>query len=222
MAMNQSRRSYRFVVAAAVTLAVAVGGSLLWLKHSQEKPRHAKRIVQHVTLIAPPPPPPPPEKKPPEPEPREEPIEPPEPRERPVKAPEEAEKPAEERLGLDAEGDAGGDPFGLEARRGGRALLSRSPGSSILWFKGRIESGVESRMQSLLASTAARKSDYSVTLDIWVDGNGRIVRAELSSASGKPEMDAALRNALSRLDLVVDRPPENMPQPVKIRLISKI
>jgi outer membrane biosynthesis protein TonB len=55
-----------------------------------------------------------------------------------------------------------------------------------------------------------------------VGPDGRITRTELSSGSGKPGVDQALRQALPKLHLGLAKPPpDNFPQPVKIRLTSR-
>jgi TonB family protein len=160
--------------------------------------------------------------KPPEPEVKEEKIPEPEPDKEPDKAPEEAEEPPGEQLGVDAEGGAGSDAFGLAARKGRRSILGGTPGSAIIWYGGQIKKGLEQQLQSLLTDSA-RQQAYSVVVDIWVGADGRVSRAELASGSGKPEVDAAIRSALPKLNLSLQKPPpENMPQPVKVRVTSRI
>ena len=93
------------------TLLIVV--AVFLLKDLFNKPPHTKKVVQQITMIQPPPPPPPPEVKPPEPEVEEEKIEEPEPEQEPEPAPEESNEPPAEELGLDADGAAGSDGFGL-------------------------------------------------------------------------------------------------------------
>lgn len=223
--MDKNKKFLRYlpgIVGLVLVLAIAVGVYLL--KDLFQKPAQTKKQVQQVTILAPPPPPPPPppEQKPPEPEVKEEKIPEPEPEKEPDKAPEEAEEPPGEQLGVDAEGGAGSDAFGLAARKGGRSILGGTPGSAILWYGGQIKKGLEQQLQSLLTDSA-RQQAYSVVVDIWVGADGRVSRAELSAGSGKPEVDAAIRAALPKLSLGMPKPPpENMPQPVKIGITSSL
>ncbi len=217
--------SKKYIWLRRLPVLLGVGFSLLlvlgiWLlKDKFQKPPQTKKVVQHITMIQPPPPPPPPpEVKPPEPEVEEEKIEEPEPE--PEPAPDDAAEPVGEELGLDADGSAGADGFGLAARKGGASLLGG--GNAIVWYGGQIKRQLEEALQSLLAGTAAMKNDYSVVLSVWVGVDGRISRSELVSGSGKPDVDRALRDALPRLRASIGKaPPENMPQPVKIRLRSR-
>jgi len=224
--VDKKKKLLRYLPAAVgLLLALLVGIGVWFLKDLFQKPVQAKKQVQQVTIIQPPPPPPPPPevKPPPPPEVKEEKIEEPEPEKEPDKAPEEAEEPASDQLGVDAEGGAGSDAFGLAGRKGGRSLLGGTPGSAILWYGGQIKKGLEDELQALLEGSEARKAGYSVTLDIWVGTDGKVSRAELAAGSGKPQVDAAIRSALPKLRLTLQKPPpDNMPQPVRIRLISRI
>ncbi|MCX7107553.1 MAG: energy transducer TonB [Methylococcales bacterium] len=204
------------------TLLIVV--AVFLLKDLFHKPPHTKKVVQQITMIQPPPPPPPPpEVKPPEPEVEEEKKEEPEPEQEPEPAPEESNEPPAEELGLDADGAAGSDGFGLAARKGGRSILGGSGGSSILWYGGQIKRLLEDELQALLADTPASKDSYAVVVNVWLGQNGNIERSELASGSGKPEVDQAIRAALPKLRLVLGKaPPENMPQPIKIRLTSRV
>lgn len=206
----------------AFSLLIVLG---VWLlKDNFHKPPQTKKVVQQITMIQPPPPPPPPpEIKPPEPEIKEEKIEEPIPDKEPEPAPEEANEPPAAELGLDANGTAGSDGFGLAARKGGRSILGGTPGSSILWYGGQIKRQVEDNLQNLLNDTAAMKNGYSVIVNVWVGPDGRITRGELAAGSGKADVDQAIRAALPKLRASIGKaPPDNMPQPVKIRLTSRV
>jgi protein TonB len=213
------------IIGVVLSLLIAVGVYLL--KDQLDKGPQTKRTVQQITVVAPPPPPPPPVQKPPEPEIKEEKIEEPqpepEPEQEPEPAPEQSDEPAGDQLGVEGEGGAGSDGFGLAARKGGRSLLGGTAGSVIHWYGGQIKRVLEDELHVHLADTHARKHNYSVVLHIWIGPDGRLSRAELASGSGKPEVDEALRTALPKLRLTMPKPPpENMPQPVKIRLNSRI
>lgn len=221
--MDKRKRLLRYLplgVGFVLTLLLAI--ALYVIQGKFEKPVQQKKQIQQITMIQPPPPPPPPpEIKPPEPEPEQ--IEEPEPEEEPEPSPEESEEPAGEELGLDAEGGAGADGFGLVGKKGGRGLLSGGGGSAILWYGGQVKRGLEEDLQSLLAGSSARKNRYTVQLNIWVGPDGRVKRAELAGTSGKNEVDSAIEAVLPKLKFSVNKPPpENMPQPLKIRVTSRL
>ncbi len=207
-------------IAAALLVFVAV----YLLKDFFHKGPQTKKVVQQITMIQPPPPPPPPpEQKPPEPEVKEEKIEEPQPEQEPEPTPEQADEPPAAELGLDAEGAAGSDAFGLAAHKGGRSILGGGGGNSIIWYGGQVKRQLEDSLQDLLADTPAAKSSYTVEIDVWVDAEGHFQRSELSSGSGKTDVDQAIRAALPRIKASIGKlPPENMPQPIRIRLTARI
>ena len=215
-------RNLPLLIGVVLTLVIAVG--VYCLQDMFQKPAQPKKQVQQITMIQPPPPPPPPpEIKPPEPEPEPEKLPEPEPEEEPEPEPDAAEEPAGDELGVDAEGGAGSDGFGLIGKKGGRGLLGGAGGSAILWYGGQVKRGLEDELQNKLADSPARKTAYAVQLNVWVNADGSVNRTELATSSGKSEVDQALRAALPSVHFSLPKPPpENMPQPLKIRVTSRI
>lgn len=224
---NRYQWMRRLAALPAILLGLAIALTVYWLRDAFEKPPQTKKVVQQITVIQPPPPLPP-EPPPPEEEIREQPMEEtqaenePEP-EPEAPAEEQDDTPAGEELGLDADGSAGGDAFGLAARKGGHSLLGGGGGGNAsIWYGGQVVRAVENSMQSALADTPAAGADYAVVVDIWIGSDGRMSRGELAGTSGNAEVDRALRQTLSRLRLSIGKaPPASMPQPVRIRLASR-
>lgn len=215
-------RNLPLLIGIVLTLVIAI--AVYFLQDTFQKPAQTKKQIQQITMIQPPPPPPPPPpelQKPPEAEPEKLPE--PEPEKEPEPAPEEAEEPAGEELGVDAEGGAGSDGFGLLGKKGGRGLLGGSGGSAILWYGGQVKRELEAQLQSKLVDSSIGKSAYTVQLNIWIAAGGSVNRVELSGSSGKPDVDQAIRAALPSVRFSLPKaPPENMPQPLKIRVTSRI
>jgi protein TonB len=219
--MNKKHIFLRYLpLGIGVVLAIAVGIAVYLLQGLFEKPAQAKKQVQQITVIQPPPPPPPPppEQKPPEPEPEPEKIEEPEPEPEPEE-PQAEEAPPGDDLGVDAEGGAGGDAFGLMGKKGGRGLIGGGGGNAVIFYGQHLQREVAEALQKSLGDKARGKR-YSVIANIWVGRDGGISRAELASGSGVVEVDEALREALAHLRVRLNEPPENMPQPVKVRIRS--
>ena len=196
-----------------IVLVVIVG--LLWvIRGMQEKPEQPKRqVAQVVKLIRPPPPPPEP---PPPPPPPEEKIEEPLPQETPEEAPPDEAAPAEQ-LGLDAEGVAGADGFGLAARKGGRDLLGTG-GAAFAWYTSSLKDRI---LEMLSDDERIRKGKYQVTVSVWVRDDGSIEQIKLRSTSGDRALDQAIEETLRRMHRAQDAPPLEMPQPVTLRIVSK-
>jgi len=199
-------------------VVVAVGGVMISVVRNflNTPATPPKQTAQQITLVAPPPPPP--QEKPPEPEVEEEvEIEEPEPLD---EMPEEAadEAPAGEELGVDAEGGAGGDGFGLIGRKGGRGLLEGS-GNPFSYYGSQVSRRIE---DALLNVEELRKRGYSVVLDVWVGTDGRVTRVELDSSTGSRETDALMNEAILRAQAVAQAPPPGMPQPIRLRISSRL
>jgi protein TonB len=195
-------------------VALVVFGLIWWIRGMQKPDQPKRQVAQKVELIRPPPPPP--EQPPPPPPPPEEKIEEPLPQETPEEAPPDEAAPSEQ-LGLDAEGVAGADGFGLAARKGGRDLLG-SGGAAFAWYT----SGLKDRMLDMLSEDERiRRGKYQVTVSVWVRNDGSIEQIKLRSTTGDRALDDAIEEALRRMQRAQEAPPLEMPQPVTLRIVSK-
>lgn len=207
------RRFVPLIVGAV--LVIGVTGALIWVIRDfmQAKPETPPRqVAQAVKLIRPPPPPP---EQPPPPPPPEEKIEEPLPQDTPEEAPPDESAPAET-LGLDAEGVAGSDGFGLAARRGGREI--GLGGSAFGWYTTLLKDSI---LDVLSEDEKVRRGSYQVTVRVWLTSTGDIERIRLASTSGSRELDTALEQALQKLGRVREAPPLEMPQPITLRIVSR-
>jgi protein TonB len=179
----------------------------------KDKPDTPKRAVPQVVKIIRPPPPP---EEPPPPPPEEK-VEEPLPQDTPDPEP-APDAPPGEQLGLDAEGVAGGDAFGLAARRGGSDLIGGGGGAAFAWYTGLIKDGI---LDVLSEDEHVRKGSYKLTVRVWLAGDGRVERIALLDSTGNAELDAAVEQALGRMRRVKEAPPLEMPQPVTLRIVSR-
>lgn len=220
--MRKSERLRLQLAIVIILLLVLVTGVVIGVRHLLGTPPLApEKVIRQISVLKPlPPPPPPPEvEKPPEPE-IEEKIEEPEPEQEPEPlpdAPPDAPPPGPD-LGLDAEGVAGSDAFGLAARKGGRGLAG-SGGGRFEWYAGQVRRGIE---DELLGFDDLRKAAYQVDVQIWVDERGGIRRYEITRGTGKPELDSRIRVALGQLHGIPETPPPGMPQPIKLRIKAQL
>jgi protein TonB len=202
------------IVALAAVAAVLLG---LWLKDVLVGDTPAKKPkLQQITLLKPPPPPPP-EQKPPEPEMKQEEvkIEQPQPDDAPKQADNDA-APGKD-LGVDADGSGAGDGFGLVGRKGGRDLLAGAGGR----FGGFTTVLRQQIQEHLSREKKLRSAEYKVVVYIWLARDGRVEKTELNGSSGNADTDGAIRQALAAMPLIRETPPEDMPQPVKLRITSR-
>lgn len=210
-----AKRKPRLLVLVLGLLAIFVvgGGFALIRGILSASPPQSKKVVQEIHVIRPPPPPP--DAPPPPPPPPDEKVDVHDPEPEPDPTPSN-EPPPSEQLGLDAEGSAGGDGFGLAARKGGRDLLATG-GSAYAWYGGLLKDQI---LEELGSETKARNGAYSASLKVWVRADGSFERIRLAQSTGNPERDRAIEAALSRLGRAPQAPPPDMPQPITIRIVS--
>jgi protein TonB len=200
----------------AILLTTTLGSAAVYYitQFISSPPPVPKKVVQTVQLIRPPPPPPQIE-KPPEQKVEEEKI--PEP-EQPQPETASDQPPAGDQLGLDAEGGAGGDAFGLIGKKGGRDLLA-SGGDRFAWYGSALKDDL---LSFLSEHQDIRQRAYSVNVRLWLDGKGSVTRVALSSSTGDRDLDRVLQTLLGSMEKVAQAPPADMPQPVQIRIVSRL
>ncbi len=204
-----------------VILVVAVLGivKLFLMDDSEDR----KRRAQMVTLLRVPPPPPPKVEKPPEPEikKKEEVVEP-----EKKQAPQESkdDRPAGRNLGVDAEGGAGSDAFGLMGNKGGRALLGGGSAELMRQYAGYlkiVQDELRKRVQQIMEQNGGiPKGKLHTTVKIQLDPRGTVVSYQILTASGDKNMDHAVMEALASSS-ISQPPPEGMPRRMSIRISSQ-
>ena len=213
--MIEKPRRSRFlplIIGTVAVTSVGVGAIAFVRSFLHSTPAPAKQVVQQIQLIRPPPPPP---DLPPPPPPPEEKVDVPDPQEKPDPTPSN-EPPPGEQLGLDAEGSAGGDEFGLAARKGGRDLLA-SGGSAYAWYAGLLKTQI---LDQLNSEKHARSGSYSVVVRVWIRNDGTVDRVRIDQSSGNRERDQAIEAAVSRISRLPQAPPTDMPSPISLRIVS--
>lgn len=209
-------RGYLPVVAISLGVIALVGG-VGWLVVSGmgDSAKPSRKLIQQVQIIRPPPPPPAPPPPPPEPEE----VDVPEPEEPEPEMAEADEAPAGDQLGLDAEGVAGADGFGLLGRKGGRDLLGAGSSDQYSWYGQVLKSDLIDKLAEI---RDIRRDRYSVVVRLWLAPDGRIQRFKVVTSTGDAGLDRDLVAALESLDRVSEMPPAGLPQPVRLRIVSRI
>ncbi len=201
-----------------VLLIVALSGGLIWfinvmLATPIEPP---KKTVQEIKIIRPPPPPPEVEEEPPPP-PEEEDVEIPE--DEPDIPDISEDLPSSEQLGLDAEGGAGGDAFGLVGKKGGRGLIGSGVGDRNIWYAGNVIKPAV--LDKLIEAAGVLALKYRIRLNLWVSESGEVTRFKLLETTGDPDIDRTINTALASLNRLKTLPPPNMPQPVRLEIVAR-
>ena len=212
-----AKRNRPKLIIGFVLIAVFIYVITVIIHFVSEKPvKHEKKIMP-IELFKPPPPPPPPPPKtePPPPEPEMEKINEPEPEPEPI--PDVPDQQPAGDTGLDAEGVAGTDAFGLAAKKGGHGLLGG--GDPNAWYAGTVR---DSLLDILAEHDEIRRKSYSAVIKIWLNPDGTVSRYEMSRGSNDPEIDKLLHKLISQFKKAKEVPPPGMAQPIKFKISSRL
>jgi protein TonB len=143
-------------------------------------------------------------------------------------APEES-PPINDRLGVDADGGPGSDAFGLAAKRGGRdiTLLGETsaggggrldPRIAFAGYAAGLERALQEQLQRL---PEVRAEEFSVVVRLWIARDGKVSRWEFARAGDRVRVESLLSRAFGSMPNLREPPPEAMPQPVVLRLMSR-
>jgi len=204
----------------AIFVIVGVAAALIvGIRYLQDKPAQQKKLVQQVSIVQPPPPP---EIQKPLEQQIEE-VDIPEPEDALEEIPDPAMDdlpPVGDQLGLDADGGAGGDTFGLLGKKGGRGLLDgANPGREYAWYTSALQNDIT---EFLLDIEGARQQKYSIIIKLWINDDGSIQQYRLVKSSGNPSVDNAIQLAFNEQPKFSEKPPRKMPQPIKLKITSRI
>ena len=194
-------RKHRLKIVAGLLLAPGV--AFFALSHSTSG---VKRQTSEVVLLAPPPPPPPTPTRPPPPKKMVEqtPVDKPEPKPQPNNAPKSAPS------GLPTNGKGGSMAGGGGGDGGGG-------GSRFGWYASAVQTTIR---QALEGNSITRHSTIGITVRIWADVTGRIIRAKLVNSTGNPSLDDAIRNQVLLQTSLPGGPPPGMDMPINIRITA--
>jgi len=196
-------------------LALALLGLIGWgvmslMGGKSGKPRKAP-VVTLLPDKPPPPPPPPKEEKKPEPKEDKKDVK--------VEQPKEAPQPAQNEP-LKMEGAAGDGDSAFGAGTVGRDYVGGNVGGTAQqgMYAGRLQRHLQ---EQLSRHRKLKESDYRVTLRVWLRRDGSVEKAELAQSTGNTALDEVLKEALLQVSAMREAPPENMPQPIRIRVTAR-
>ena len=73
--------------------------------------------------------------------------------------------------------------------------------------------------QALARNSATSDRIYQVQFDLWIDGQGRIVKCLQRRSSGRADLDQAIGKVIDGL-VLKDAPPAGMPLPVHVTIVA--
>jgi len=138
--------------------------------------------------------------------------------------------PAGENLGVDADGKAGGDSFGLVGKKGGRSILSGDGGggmgrlsllSKFGWYTQIVETEIRKKvMKHLDENGGIPRGKLQAVVQLSVNSLGEVVKYKIIGSSGNHKMDDAVKQSIGDIK-ISEPPPDGMPRTMSIRVTSQ-
>lgn len=221
-AFEPRRRPPRRWLGPAVAAAVFLGFlALVW--HFASSTVGVRREAPRVATITPlPPPPPPPKEKPPEPKPEEK-IKPVEDKpldqpQKPLDAPKSTPDVAKQ-ITMNTDAQAGSDSFNIGAGAGGGMVgANGGTGGGTGSYDQYLGYAIQ---QAIQRNDKVNRLAFEVQANVWLDPDGRLVRAELVSPSGNKSTDDALIEALHAMPRIDVAPPATLHFPLRVSIRGK-
>jgi len=210
---KRSRSRAPLIIVSVCVSVVGMGAFALVHSFVTSATAPTKPVVQQIQLIRPPPPPPPPETPPPPPEEKVT-VQDPQPKPDPTPS---NDPPPSQQLGLDTEGGAGGDAFGLVGNKGGRDITATG-GSAFAWYAGLLKDQI---LAELSQDKNVRSGNYRISLKVWMGDDGSIKRTEIVRGSGDADRDRAIESDLQRLKRIPQARPIGMPDVVSFEVVAR-
>lgn len=213
-------RRWWIAAIAVLTLAAMVAGAYWVMGMGKSDVKKKAPKIALITPAAPPPPPPPPpkfEKKPDPPKEQQE-VKMAQPERKPDDPPPSPE--------LKMEGAAGNGPSAFGAGKVTSEDLSKlgtgersGTGTGMFDPYANYLQLAKGELQRYLKKNASlRRRRYSLDVHLWVSASGAVSRFELAGGSGDQETDEAVSQALASLPALSQALPNNMPQPLRLRI----
>ncbi len=230
--MPVKKASVSWGIIALMIVVLGAGVYIVKIAMTDTAPRR-KNTVATVTLLKPPPVVI--KEKPPEPEPvketqkKDEIVDPVQKNESPTpSADNQDDTPAGDKLGLDAEGGAGNDSFGLVGKKGGRSLLAGGNGfgnNSLLnkyaGYTQIVTTAIRKKVMKCLDEEGGiPKGKLQAVVRLSVDSEGAVVGYRIIGSSGNNRMDEVVLRTLGSIK-ISEPPPNGMPRTMDIRITSQ-
>ena len=122
-------------------------------------------------------------------------------------------------LGVDAEGSAGGDAFGLAARRGGSRPGRGNGSAPFAWYTNRITDAIRERLASV---ECAKTAKGSLSFHLLMEASGKIKQVQLATSTGNPKVDQCIDSALTSMPPMSEPLPPGMPEQINLKIVSRI
>ncbi len=121
-------------------------------------------------------------------------------------------------MGLDAQGSAGSDAFGLAGRPGGGDLIGGNGTAPFAWYTNRISDAIKDK---LAAAPCTKSAKGSLTVHVTMEADGRVKQIKLATTTGNSKVDECIDSALTSVTSIGDPVPPGMPAQVNLKIVAR-
>lgn len=97
------------------------------------------------------------------------------------------------------------------------AVIGGRPDAAFIAYVDLVRRDIEA---ALLSDAELSRSDYRISLRLWLDPNGRVDRSEVIASSASRSINDRFR-AVLRTVQIGEKPPEGLPQPMRIEFLAR-
>ena len=94
-----------------------------------------------------------------------------------------------------------------------------APKKNFGWYTVQIQQHIQ---DALAGIDALQGATYKIVVRVWLNADGSVKRTDLVNTSGDEKTDSFLRQALQDLPKLAELPPDDLPQPIRLRITSRI
>jgi periplasmic protein TonB len=221
--VNDKRK--HLLMGVGIFLAVALLGGAMYYMLSGKSSSGVKRPPKITLMPTTPPPPPPKEEKKPEPPKEQKEI-----KDVPQAPPKDA-PPAPPSQDLKMDGPAGDGPSAFSSGKITNEDLSKvgtgggsggiEPPKGLFNPFNNYSTQIKGELQRYLNKNKDLKQQaYKIKVDVWVNASGAVFKHKLLGSTGDADMDEAINQAIKQMEAFSSPPPDNMPMPINLRLVT--
>lgn len=93
-----------------------------------------------------------------------------------------------------------------------------APKRNFGWYTVQLQQHIQ---DALARNDNLQGATYKIVVKVWLNDDGSVKRTDMVNSSGDEKTDGSLRLALKELPKLVESPPKDLPQPIRLRITSR-
>lgn len=105
-----------------------------------------------------------------------------------------------------------------EYKGGEVKTIGSDGGAKFTWYAGVVKNQIENALERDKELSVAQ---YKLVVTVWLSASGKIDRLEFSNVDATDDIQRVIKSVLENMPAIRDTPPQDMPQPIKLRIAAK-